>query len=135
MKKIISFILSLLLLLSSTGITYAAHYCGDFKMMEEISIGQQHLSCGMVMEDTSCDDGQQEDHDCCDNQYTSITTDDNFAKASFDLQLPSTFVPAFIAVFVLDEVVLFQEKTPEYSEYNPPPLIKDIPVLYETFLI
>lgn len=135
MQKIFSFILSLLLLLSSTGLTYAQHYCGDFKMMEKITFGEEHLSCGMAMVDTACGDEDQEEHDCCDNQYTSITTDDNFAQSSFNSVLNDNFVAAFVSVFVLEKAYVKAEEQPHFSKYNPPPLLKNIPLLYETFLI
>jgi len=135
MKQLISIFLSVLLLASSTGIAYAQHFCGDYEMLSEITLGEKHLSCGMVMEDTACSDEHSEDHNCCDNEYTSVDTDDNFAKASFDIQFSKTFVAAFASVFVLIHTVDYITHRTSYAEYHPPPLIKDVPVFYETFLI
>ncbi len=135
MKKIFSFILSLLLLLSSTGITYAQHYCGDFVMMEKITFSEEALSCGMSMTEDDCGDESEITHDCCDNQYTTVSTDDNFSQASFDVVLNDVFVASFVSVFILGDTTVANQELPQYSEYNPPPLLKDIPVLYETFLI
>lgn len=135
MHKIFSFIVSLLLLLSSTGLTYAQHYCGDFKMMEKITFGEEQLSCGMAMVDDACGDEKEAEHECCDNQYTNISTDDNFAQTTYDMVINDAFVASFISVFMLEQVVISNEELPEYSEYNPPPILKNIPILYETFLI
>lgn len=135
MKQIVSIFLSLLLLASSTGITYAKHFCGDFEMMAEVTLGEKSLSCGMVMEDKACGDGAATEHNCCDNEYTQVDVDDNFAHASFDYDFQQPFITAFVSVFVLQELIDIDEVPNFQGDYHPPPLYKDIPVLYETFLI
>lgn len=135
MSKIISVLLTVLLLLSSTGITYAQHYCGEFEMLSKVTLGKEHLSCGMAMEVLGCDDNEVEDHHCCDNQYTSITTDDNFVKANFNIDFHQSFVLPFVSVFVLQQLVEYETSLDNYTLYYPPPLHKNIPVLYEAFLI
>ncbi len=135
MQKVFSFILSLLLLLSSTGLTYAQHYCGDFVMLEKITFGEEEMNCGMAMMDDDCGDEEEEEHDCCDNQYTNVSTDDNFAQASYDIVLNDVVVSSFVSVFVLEQTLINNQELPQFSEYNPPPLLKNISVLYETFLI
>jgi hypothetical protein len=134
-KQIISIILSIFLLVSSTGITYAQHYCGELIMMEKLTFNEAQLSCGMAMVDDACGDENEEDHECCADQYTTISTDDNFAHATYDFVLNDTFAAAFISVFVLEQTLSNKQELFQYSEYNPPPILKNIPVLYETFLI
>ncbi|MFT4849555.1 MAG: hypothetical protein ACI83B_002099 [Sediminicola sp.] len=138
MSKIISILLSVLLLLSSTGVTYAQHFCGEFEMLSKVTLGEEHLSCGMAMEVPDCDDDDYddaEDRHCCDNEYTSVTTDDNFAKANFNIDFDKSFAIAFVSVFVLQQLVEYEASIDDYTLYYPPPLYKNIPVLYETFLI
>lgn len=135
MKQVISILLSLLLLLSSTGITYAKHFCGDYEMMAEVTLGEKNLSCGMTMDDFACEDEEAEGHSCCDNEYVQVNIDDNFANASFDLDIQQSFVAVFVSVFILQELYDFDDSLNSLSDYCPPPLYKDIPVLYETFLI
>jgi hypothetical protein len=89
----------------------------------------------MAIELPGCDDGVAQEHDCCDNQYTQITTDDTFAKVSFDIDLNKTFVTTFVSVFVLLQSENYPKKTNFFTEYHPPPLALDYQVLYETFLI
>lgn len=134
MKQFISIALSFLMLLSSSGIAYAQHFCGDFEMMAKITLGQEKMTCGMVMEDP-CNDEQDEEHSCCDNEYAQVTTDENFAAASFDLQVPPVFAAAFVSVFVLNTETFTSKEQTLFTQYHPPPLIKDIPVLFERFLI
>ncbi|QIE59376.1 hypothetical protein G5B37_07300 [Rasiella rasia] len=135
MKQIFSIALSLLLLLSSSGIAYAQHFCGDFEMMATFTIGEKSLSCGMASVDDGCEDEEAEEHTCCDNQYTKVTTDDNFSTSQDTFQVPTNFVAAFVSVFVLQFETSAATEVAELWHYKPPPLIKNIPVLYETFLI
>lgn len=135
MQKVISIALSVLLLLSSTGITYAKHFCGDHEVLAEITLGEKHLSCGMKMEANSCGDEKQEDHNCCKNKYEKVNTDDHFAKASFDVQLNVPFIASFITVFELAQEPVITQTFHNYTDYHPPPLDKDIPVLYQVFII
>lgn len=135
MSKLISILLSVLLLLSSTGITYAQHYCGEFEMLSKVTLGEEHLSCGMVMAVPACEENDSEDHHCCDNQYTSVITDDNFAKANFNIDFHQSFIIPFVSVFVFQQHVEYRTSRDNYALYYPPPLYKNIPVLYQTFLI
>ena len=123
------------MLLSSTGITYAKHFCGDSEVLAEITLGEKYLTCGMNMEADSCGDEKQEDHKCCKNNYEKVNTDDHFAKVSFDAQLNVPFVASFVAVFVLQQVTFASQTQTNYTDYHPPPLDKDIPVLYQVFTI
>lgn len=126
----------LLLIASTTGISYAQHFCGDFEMMATLTLGEKKLSCGMAdLEVDACSSEKIEGHTCCDNQYTKVTTDDNFNASHNTFQVPDNFVAAFVSIFVLQTEAAAVHKIVAFSEYNPPPLIKNFPVLYETFLI
>ena len=135
MKAFISIVLSLLILLSSSGLTYAEHFCGDHKMMAKITLGEEHLSCGMMMPKPGCEDGPMEERHCCDNQYTSVDTDDNYSGVVYDIQLSPVFAITFIEIFVLGEGFEFTKEFDYYKDYSPPPLGEDLQLLYETFLI
>lgn len=139
MKKAISIFLSVLMLASSSGIAYAQHFCGGTEMMSEITLGEKQLSCGMDADvpDSNCNDKTAafEAHDCCKNHITKIQTDDNFAKASFDLKLNKTFVATLISVFVLQEVEITSTEKIFFADYSPPPLEQDLNILYDTFHI
>ncbi|MBT8261830.1 MAG: hypothetical protein KJO05_03345 [Bacteroidia bacterium] len=134
MQKIISIFLTILMLASSSGIAYAQHFCGEFEMLSEITLGEKDLSCGMAMELPGCDD-ETDEHDCCDNEYTKVDTDDTFAKASFEFDPGENFIFAFYSVFVLFQVENYPENPDFYKDYSPPPLERDLQVLYDTFLI
>lgn len=135
MQRLVSISLALLLLFSSTGITYAQHFCGDHMMMDGITLGKQDMRCGMVVVTSDCDSEPQEPMGCCDNQYTSIDTDDSFVKASFSIDfdvLDVAIVPMAIQFVSQDNTV---SAVTEYPCYRPPPNIQNLQITYQSFLI
>jgi len=135
-KQITSILLTLLLLISNTGITYAQHFCGGHQMMAKVTIGQERLSCGMAPVKDLCDDSHQSDtHSCCNNLYTQVAFDDTVEQPIVEFQLTpplkantTTFSASVYEILTLQKEVV-------YTIYNPPPLIKNFPVLFDTFLI
>lgn len=136
MKQITSILLTLLLLISNTGITYAQHFCGGHQMMAKVTIGQERLSCGMAPVKDLCDESHQSDtHSCCNNLYTQVAFDDTVEQPIVEFQLTpplkantTTFSASVYEILTLQKEVV-------YSIYNPPPLIKNFPILFDTFLI
>ena len=136
MKQIISILLTLLLLISNTGITYAQHFCGGHQMMAKVTIGQERLSCGMAPVKDLCDESHQSDtHSCCDNRYTQVAFDDTVEQPVVEFQLTPVFDVDNNAIISSVSEILKLQKQVVYTIYNPPPLIKNIPVFLETFLI
>tara|TARA_B110000459_G_scaffold58512_1_gene65749 strand:+ start:76 stop:486 length:411 start_codon:yes stop_codon:yes gene_type:complete len=135
-KQIISILLTLLLLISNTGITYAQHFCGGHQMMAKVTIGQERLSCGMAPVKDLCDESHQSDtHSCCDNRYTQVAFDDTVEQPVVEFQLTPVFDVDNNAIISSVSEILTLQKEVVYTIYNPPPLIKDFPVLFDTFLI
>ena len=135
MQKAISILLSILILASSTGVTYAKHFCGDYEVLSTITLGKKDLTCGMNMESDNCDDSESNSYKCCKNKYEHVNTDDNYSLASLDLQIKIPFFASFVSVFVLQQVDGATQSLHIYANYDPPPIDKDIPVLYQIFTI
>ena len=136
MKQIISILLTLLLLISNTGITYAQHFCGGHQMMAKVTIGQERLSCGMALVKDLCDESHQSDtHSCCNNLYTQVAFDDTVEQPIVEFQLTPVFDVDKNAIINSVSEILTLQKQVVYTLYNPPPLIKDFPILFDTFLI
>ena len=136
MKQIISILLTLLLLISNTGITYAQHFCGGHQMMAKVTIGQERLSCGMALVKDLCDESHQSDtHSCCNNLYTQVAFDDTVEQPTVEFQLTPVFDVDKNAIISSVSEILTLQKEVVYTIYNPPPLIKDFPILFDTFLI
>ncbi len=138
MKKAISILLSVLMLASSSGIAYAQHFCSGMEITSQITLGEKHLSCGMDdAAASSCDDElllMEEDH-CCQNEFTQIQTDENFAKASFNIDFEKPFINTLISVFVVQNFEISTSQKTFFADYNPPPIERDLNILYDTFLI
>jgi hypothetical protein len=135
MQKVISILLTILILASSSGITYAKHFCGDFEVLSTLTMGKKDLSCGMAMEADDCDNNEEEPIDCCKNTYKNIDTDDNFVNSSFDLQINNNFIASFVSVFVLQDVNFSDKEIHLFNGYYPPPIYEDIQVLHQVFII
>jgi len=135
MQKVISIVLTILMLASSTGVTYAKHFCGDFEVISTITLGEKNLSCGMKMDAKGCDNEIQEDHHCCKNKYENVATDDNYSLSLIDVQINVPFISSFVSVFVFQQLSDTSQALLFYANYKPPPIGKDIPVLYQVFTI
>jgi len=134
MKKIFSVILSLVILVTSMGFTVSSHICGGKKVKTELSIGATDVSCGMEKNTNNCTSNKQMKSNCCKDEYQLIQNDEDFSQqiTHFD------FSPDFLIAFITSYVELFENETTEidfFANHSPPPLIKDIPVLIQSFLI
>lgn len=135
MKKIFSVILSLVILFISMGFTVSSHKCGGKRVKTVLNIGITDVSCGM--ENTSnkkCADKNQMKSNCCQDEFQAIQLNDNYTKiTSFEHFSPS-FTIAFVAILV---DLLPNVKIPHlfFKNYLRPPLVKDIPILVQSFLI
>lgn len=136
MQRTIAFLLSLLILLSSSGITYAQHYCGGQPVSSKVILGEEALSCGMVemTKDTCHTETTIEKHSCCDDQYLSIDTDSHYNKAQFEFPFLNFDFMSTVCTLLPQEIITDTKKE-NVQVYRPPPLHKNLQILYETFLI
>ncbi len=128
--------MALTVLLSTMSFSVDMHYCGDhlvdFSLFDTVDtcmmkseVSKTSSSCELMKLEMSC---------CSDVEISFQGQDDlkvSFDQLSFDQQL-------FITSFSYSYVYLFQnlnENAVSYTDYAPPPLIRDIQVLDQTFLI
>ena len=131
-QKSVSTVLALLVLVSTFSFTVDKHFCGSF--LVDQAVFSKALSCGMDMHSHSETDLMDQDN-CCRNQNISVEGQDelkiSFQTLDLDQQL-------FLTAFTYSYSNLFggspQQVTP-YKNYTPPLIVKDIPVLNDTFLI
>ena len=132
--KISSASLALIVLLSTVSFTVDSHYCGD--TLVDSSLFGHVETCGMEVQQQSpsseCDISKK---DCCSDEQVIVEGQDtlktSFDKLDKDQQL-------FVAAFIHTYINLFfesQEDLNSYRDYTPPPLVRDIQVLDQTFLI
>lgn len=138
--------LSLAILMFSTSVGFAVdmHFCkGDFK---SFSFLDKAPSCHEMAQMPTCphhqkmmtngEDGQMEERNCCENKTVHVEADQ-------DLQIPTFDLPSFhqvATVAFLNLKMLYQPQgiteTPiPFQQYKPPLLLRDIPVLTQTFLL
>jgi hypothetical protein len=105
-------------------------------MMAKVTIGQERLSCGMALVKDLCDESHQSDtHSCCNNLYTQVAFDDTVEQPIVEFQLTPPFKVNTTTFGASACEILTLQKEVVYNIYNPPPLIKDFPILFDTFLI
>ena len=138
-KKIISITLSFLILFGNMGFIVATHYCGEYMVSSELTIGDKHVDCGMEDMTSSCDD-ESSTHDvtisktCCENEYKSLQIDDDYQKVIAQTGIDYKFVYAFVYTF-LPAHVSEKSTSTAFSERPPTLLKQSLQVLFQTFLI
>jgi hypothetical protein len=140
-RKLIAISLSLILLLSSMGFSAVTHYCGGHAVKSGLTLVGAVLNCGMQESSTETKEcGQQGMHyspkRCCNDQRQVLQTDDNYPTDVTSL------VPGNICGLIphgdifLAQILRTQCKFQNTTFYPPPPLsIRDVQVLFQTFLI
>ena len=136
LRKITSISMALIVLFSTMSFSVDMHYCGDH--LVDFSIFDSVDTCIMKAEmsksSSECSVMEME-MDCCTNVEVVLEGHDDlkisFDQLTFDQQVfVASFIYAYITKFEgLDENIV------TFKEYSPPPLIRDIQILDQTFLI
>lgn len=124
LNQILSSLMALLLLASTVSWTVDKHICMGRVM--DISLFAHADDCGMDMD---------MEKSCCDEESFTVQGQDDlkisFENFSLDQQVfLVSFVQTYFQLFEIDS-----EEPSSFKEYNPPPLIRDVQVLDQTFLI
>jgi hypothetical protein len=130
-------------------LTIGTHFCGGEAVETKILFGETHLGCEMPDMAETCDiPGESCDVShghlaqdiyfdkvtCCENVYQTFQVTNEFVN---DVTPPFLHVNVAVAfIYTTLNLDLFSKSTPQfYTEYNPPPLEKDLLILFQTFLI
>jgi hypothetical protein len=141
MSKFFSILLSVLLIASHMYLSIGTHFCGGEAVNTKLVLGKTQLDCGMDAMDEGCqhpeDSGQTGDRlekaPCCENEYQTLDSTDDFIKEFNVATLNFDFTASFF--YVLLTLDLQPELKPIlYAAYSPPLFEKDIQVLFQTFL-
>ncbi|WP_041326887.1 MULTISPECIES: HYC_CC_PP family protein [Robiginitalea] len=132
--KISSSIMALLVLLSTFSFAVDRHYCGD--VLVDFSFFGKAESCGMEMQQSK--DSHYHligNKGCCEDQTLAIAGQDDLKISYENLNdEQQVFVVSFLYSFI-NLYEGFDTKIVPFKDYSPPPLIRDIQVLDQTFLI
>ncbi len=126
------------MLASNIGIASNTHFCGGEAVEHTLSLGIEHLDCGMAETEQSCSSANGHDQlnakPCCDNQHDLLQLDEDVTLIQQAPEVNKTFVVAFIHTFLV-QVFSFEKKESFYLNYSPPLLKQDVQVLFQSFLI
>ncbi len=138
MKRIISIFLSLIILVSSTGLTLSTHYCLGRAVDTELMLGNQNLSCGMGDMDAICETAGDVTSfmptGCCDNDHFSIQIKDDFEKVTSKIFFEKHFLYALTYTYLFNNQIQAEQEV-AHLEIYPPPLEQDYQSLYQSFLL
>ena len=141
MKAFLATFLSLILLISNFGLTMGTHFCGGMAVKSQLMIGHNHLDCGMPGMDMATEKESDEEGElhlkslgCCENHYQTLETDHDFKANQFSSFLNIYTIIAVVHSFLNNGLLLETEK-PQYANYSPPLILRDIPVLNQVFII
>ena len=132
LKHTCALILAFLVLCSTFSFTINEHICGGVKM--SVAIGVDADNCGMEMETNIAVETTMQQTPCCDDVTTLIQGQDELPSQQNVDFTTHTFIKAFVYNYIFVLPTTDHEKA-VYKPYVPPPLIKDIQLLDETFLI
>ena len=123
LKKIGHIVLSLLLLLATTGMAVSKHYCGD-SLVSTVLFGEA---------DPCCESGS-----CCQNESSFYQLDEDFSAPAF-AQIPQTLeLELFIAVAKFDFEIFGESDEKSFFAERKPPLLTNIQIalsLKQTWLL
>ena len=142
-RQVILLTLTLLVLVSSTGMAVGLHICGGD--LRDITLFGAPADCPMELEQqqktppchATGDHDATDDEDCCLDHKVLVERSD--ATSGHDtITLSKTLDIKFIAAVqavVLQLFTLEADIKPTYALYESPPLARDIPVLVQSFLL
>jgi len=136
LRQIASVTMALLVLFSTMSFTVDMHYCGDH--LVDFSFFENAKNCTMQASPSKATGEisvMEMEMDCCTDLEIVLEGQDDlkisFDQFTFDQQI-------FISTFYYTYVNLFEtvdKNLNSFKEYSPPPLIRDIQILDQTFLI
>ncbi|WP_439184176.1 HYC_CC_PP family protein [Carboxylicivirga taeanensis] len=123
-RKGLHIILSLILLVSTTGITFSMHYCGG-----------KYVSTSLYVEmDTCCDDGCG----CCENKNIHYEVEEDFTSPAITDVAPAIELDLFIALIYYEADVDFTCTLPVKKSFqdtlSPPVTVSERLSLLQSFL-
>ena len=126
--------MALLVLLSTLSFTIESHYCGD-TLVDSTIFGNVE-TCGMDIEQKpSTKECNITEKDCCSDEQFIVDGQGNLKTSFIKLEKEKQL---FVASFIYSYINLFVEQQTEnisFRDYSPPPLVRDVQVLDQTFLI
>ena len=128
--------MALIVLFSSFSFTVHEHFCGG--EIADVSYFIETDSCGMEMNVCEINNSSKQEiqkEPCCKDVSKIIEGNSNEQLALQGLEIGQV---EFLTAFINSYIHLFESsdtKSASFQEYSPPLVVKDISVLYDTFII
>lgn len=121
------------------GFTVSTHFCGGHAVESVLAIGNQDVDCGMMdmkQEHANHQDGKAHvsKAPCCANDYTVYEIADDYSAEANTISVDNNFLFALVYTSLFANFESGDNNKP-YTFYDSPPLIEDIPVFNQSFLI
>ena len=141
--RILHITLAFLIFVSSAGFTLNSHFCQDTLQSVAIFLTPENCHeraahCAMNAAKSCCSKkkntcSESEDKDCCEDKSEFVKADIDFtpfAVSDFQMDLPALLSSPISIHFE----AIFTDKLIRFTNYIPPPLIRNLPVLFQSFL-
>ena len=125
--------MAFVVLLSTMSFTINMHYCGD--TLVETAVFQKAKGCGMEIQKSSTEGCVIVKKNCCNDEQLVI---DGLDELQTQVDVISFEQQVFIASFLYTYNNLFvglDKNVSSYGVYKPPPVIKELYKIDETYLI
>ena len=144
--RIFALIMALVIFTSSVSFAIDMHYCQS--KLKTVSFFGKAETCHDMMSGKMSDCPQHQEmmgesegrsiskKGCCDNKSVHIQSDLNQLNSNANFVIGQElqhFVAAFVEVFLINNYV--DRTSPSFQFYHPPIVVKDIPVLNQSFLL
>jgi hypothetical protein len=135
-KKVAAIFLALFFLVSSSRLSFATHFCGGHAFKHALLLDATDFDCGMEQnKDVSCENQSQlTKKNCCDTQLIQYSITDNFQSSTTEVNLQQVSFVLNVAT-ILFSFPKNEENFIPFKTYKVPLPKKDIPVLFQSFLI
>lgn len=95
MKRVLSILLTGLILLSGMHFSVASHICGGKVTEIKVSFSKKEGSCGMENNSRDCSNGTGVSSNCCKNEIDTYVVDSSYSKASFQFNVLNQLIPVY----------------------------------------
>lgn len=135
LRKVISILLVFVVIFTTSGFTISSHICKGKKVETVVGFRKLDVSCGMeeAKKEMSCSNENQFNSNCCQNEFQTFLMIEDYVQQVFELNVSPSFIVFLFVTMDLNLETGFKNLV--YDVYLPPPIQKDIPVLFQSFLI
>ena len=127
LKNILHYVLALMLLLATTGVTLNKHYC--MGRLKSVSVFHEAESCMTKF-------GRECPKHCCDDQQEEYKVEDlSKVNHNYDFSPELQLIALVEYTLILEELYSEDTDKPQYLNYKPPLIDQDIPVQVQSLLL